>query len=115
MSEPRQDNILDLLNLVGSNLDANNLVESLQFSDIILLLSYKRVEEDTFDTYKSLLQQLGAVMGPYLATQKEFNANLFSTDLSKLKINQLEAFVLKRLNLYPEDLLQRVEDLLNQA
>lgn len=113
--EARQDNVIDLLNLIEGHLQPQSILESIKYADIILLLSYSRTEQETFGTYKSLLEQLGTLLGPYFAQHKDFSANLFATDLSKLKLNQLQAFVEKRLSLYEPNEVETIEDLLAQA
>lgn len=112
----REDNIVDLMLLVESELHPNSLLESLMLCDIILLESWERVEKGTFDTYKSLLEQLGEVLGPYFnSVGDNVGPNLFSSDLSRMKLEQLEAFSSKRASMYGPELISKVEKILEKV
>jgi hypothetical protein len=110
-----QDNIIDLMTLINSSLGKKSLIDNIKYCDIVLLLSSKRVTEDTFATYKSLLEQIGTVMLPFFqSTGKDFSPNLFGADLSKMELSHLEPFVSKRLSFYDINMIEDIESLLNK-
>lgn len=108
--------IIDLLNLIDLNFSFDSFLDYLIAGDIILLLSKERVNDDNFDTYRSLLQAFGPILLPhFIQSQPDLNPNIFGSDLSKMKLSQLDTFVDKRISMYNPEVIKSVQDLLDTA
>lgn len=107
--------VIDLISLINTKFEFDQFIDYIKAADIVLLMGHIRVNESNFDTYKSLLESLSTVLFPYfvLISKEEFNPNIFSTDMSKMKIEKLNLLIEKRLSMYDNDFIKQVEELLS--
>lgn len=108
--------VIDLISLINAHVELEEFIDYIKMADIVLLLSVSRVNEKTFETYKRLLESLSTVLLPYfISSAVEFNNNLFSTDMSKMKIEQLDILSSKRLAMYEDTLVNKAKEILKEA
>lgn len=108
--------VIDLIQLVNTKFEFNSLVEYVKAADVLILLgSEKRVNANNFNLYKSLLEQLSSLLLPYfLISNPDMNKNLFSTDMSKMKLEQRKIHAEKRMEFYDASLIDQVKEMLSK-